>query len=110
MWDTKDYGHTRNYSEAIAAQIDEEIRQIIETAYNDCTEILKKNAEKMHFLAKYLLKFEKIDGADFDKLMKGEMTEDVFIDVPAEEKAEEKTADEAETKADVNTTEDKDAE
>ncbi len=106
----KDYGHTRNYSEAIAAQIDEEIRQIIETAYNDCTEILKKNAEKMHFLAKYLLKFEKIDGADFDKLMKGEMTEDVFIDVPAEEKAEEKTADEAETKADVNTTEDKDAE
>lgn len=76
----KDYGHTRNYSEAVAAEIDEEIRDIIEKAYADCTEILRANADKMHFLAKYLLKFEKIDGADFEKLMRGEIAEDILID------------------------------
>ncbi len=76
----KDYGHTKNYSEAVAAQIDEEVRLIIEKAYNDCTEILKANADKMHLLAKYLLKFEKIDGDDFVKLMKGEITEDILKD------------------------------
>ena len=84
----KDYGHTKNYSEAVAAQIDEEVRLIIEKAYNDCTEILKANADKMHLLAKYLLKFEKIDGDDFVKLMKGEITEDILKDdEPANESA-----------------------
>ncbi len=85
----KDYGHTRNYSEAVAAQIDDEVRSIIEKAYSDCTEILKANADKMHFLAKYLLKFEKIDGEDFEKLMKGELSEDI-LNTPDE--SEEKTA------------------
>lgn len=76
----KDYGHTRNYSEAVAAQIDEEVKFIIEKAYGDCSEILKTNIDKLHLLAKYLLKFEKIDGNDFEKLMKGEITESVLED------------------------------
>ncbi len=79
----KDYGHTRNYSEAVAAEIDEEVKSIIEKAYADCTEILKNNSDKMHLLANYLLKFEKIDGADFEKLMHGEITEDVLKDTPS---------------------------
>ena len=91
----KDYGHTRNYSEAVAAQIDEEVRAIIEKAYNDCTELLKANENKMHFLAKYLLKFEKIDGDDFEKLMRGEMTEDVLLTETDEEPAEETSAEES---------------
>ena len=76
----KDYGHTKNYSESVAAQIDEEVRSIIEKAYSDCVEILRANADKIHFLAKYLLKYEKIDGDDFEKLMKGEISEDVLSD------------------------------
>lgn len=72
----KDYGHTRNYSEAMAEQIDEEIRSIIEKAYSDCKTILENNADKMHRLASYLLKFEKIDGADFERLMQGEDIEE----------------------------------
>ena len=76
----KDYGHTRNYSEAVAAQIDEEVRSIIEKAYSDCTELIKANTDKMHFLAKYLLKYEKIDGDDFEKLMRGEMSESVLYE------------------------------
>ncbi len=77
----KDYGHTRNYSESVAAQIDEEVKQIIEKAYNDCADILRNNIDKLHLLAKYLLKFEKINGEDFEKLMKGEITEDILVDV-----------------------------
>lgn len=72
----KDYGHTRNYSEAIASQIDSEVRNIIEKAYSDCKTILENNADKMHRLASYLLKFEKIDGADFERLMQGEDIEE----------------------------------
>lgn len=90
----KDYGHTRNYSEAVAAQIDEEVKEIIETAYKDCADILKANMDKLHFLAKYLLKFEKIDGSDFEKLMKGEITEDILEDSKTEELPEKKSSDE----------------
>lgn len=72
----KDYGHTRNYSEAIASQIDSEVRSIIEKAYSDCRAILESNSDKMHRLANYLLKFEKIDGADFERLMQGEDVEE----------------------------------
>ncbi|MBQ3915927.1 MAG: ATP-dependent zinc metalloprotease FtsH [Ruminococcus sp.] len=69
----KDYGHTRNYSENVAAEIDEEVRAIIEKAYADCTDILKANISKLHELAQYLLKYEKISGEDFEKMMKGEL-------------------------------------
>lgn len=81
----KDYGHTRNYSEAVAAQIDNEVSSIIHKAYGDCTEILSANIDKLHLLAKYLLKFEKIDGEDFEKLMRGEITEDVLVDTSGSE-------------------------
>ncbi len=76
----KDYGHTRNYSEAVAAQIDSEVSSIIQKAYSDCADILNANIDKLHLLAKYLLKFEKIDGEDFEKLMKGEITEEILSD------------------------------
>ncbi len=74
----KDYGHTRNYSESVAAQIDEEVKSIIDKAHSECTALIKANEDKMHLLAKYLLKFEKIDGPEFEKLMRGELTEDVL--------------------------------
>ena len=92
----KDYGHTRNYSESVAAQIDEEVKTIIERAYNDCADILRKNEDKIHFLTKYLLKFEKIDGADFEKIMRGELTEEILLTEP-EEPAPECTSVTAET-------------
>lgn len=94
----KDYGHTRDYSEAVAAQIDQEVKDIIETAYKDCADILKANMDKLHLLAKYLLKFEKIDGPDFEKLMNGEITEEILSDsddnAVSEEKISEKNSDE----------------
>ena len=69
----KDYGHTRNYSEAVASAIDQEIKDIITKAYHDCETILTANIDKLHELAEYLIRYEKIDGDDFEKLMKGEL-------------------------------------
>lgn len=70
----RDYSQGRNYSENIAAEIDAEIRELIETAYEKAKDILQSHMDQLHILAKYLMKNEKIDGPDFEKLMKGEIT------------------------------------
>ena len=69
----RDYSNTRNYSETVASEIDQEINRIVKESYSRCETILKANTEKLHELAKYLIKFEKIDADDFEKLMKGEL-------------------------------------
>ncbi len=71
----RDLGHTRNYSEKVAAEIDAEIRNMVEDAFDRAEEILQENMEKLHELAAYLLEHEKMDGEDFVKLMKGEPIE-----------------------------------
>ncbi len=73
----KDYGHTKNYSETVATEIDKEIKRIIDNGYKQATEILSANLNKLHLLANYLIKYEKIDGNDFEKLMKVELETDV---------------------------------
>ncbi len=69
----RDYSQGRNYSENIAAEIDSEIRELVETAYEKAKDILESHLDQLHLLAKYLMKNEKIDGAEFEKLMKGEL-------------------------------------
>ena len=71
----KDFSQNRNYSENVAAEIDAEIREIVEEAYETAKEILDKNRETLIVVAEYLLTHEKIDGVDFEKLMKGELDE-----------------------------------
>ncbi len=71
----RDYSQGRNYSENIAAEIDAEIRELIETSYEKAKDILENHIDQLHILAKYLMKNEKIDSADFEKLMKGEIDE-----------------------------------
>jgi cell division protease FtsH len=74
----RDFNNTPNYSDNIAYEIDSEMRQIIESAYTKCEQILTDNMDKLHFLAKYLMKFEKIDGVLFEKIMKGEVGEEIL--------------------------------
>ena len=72
----RDYGHAKNYSEAVAAIIDEEVKSLVDTAYKRCEDLLNAHMDDLHLLAKYLLKHEKIDGDDFSKLMSGEIIVD----------------------------------
>ncbi len=68
----RDYSSMRNYSEAVASDIDAEIKKIITYCYDKCQEIIESNREKLNVVAEYLIVHEKIDGVDFEKLMKGE--------------------------------------
>jgi cell division protease FtsH len=74
----RDINSSRNYSENVAAEIDTEVRKIIENAYEKAKKILEEHVDQLHFLSKYLLKFEKIDADEFEKIMSGEIGEEVF--------------------------------
>ena len=76
----RDYGQERNYSENVAAEIDAEVREIIDTAYEKTKDILSAHMEQLDLVAKYLIVNEKVDGDVFKKLMTGEM----YYDADAE--------------------------
>lgn len=64
----RDFGHTRNYSEEVAAEIDKEVKRIIDTAYEKTLNILRENINKLHKIAEVLLEKEKIEGAEFEEI------------------------------------------
>lgn len=81
----RDLGTSRNYSESVAAQIDGEIRAIVDEAYEKAINILNEHIDKLHFVAQYLMKFEKMDGKTFadvmsDKVGREILGEDAVID------------------------------
>ncbi len=83
----RDFSSSRNYSEAIAAEIDTEIKNIVTDAYKRCEKILKDNIDQLHKVAEYLIKHEKADGDVFKLLMTGEYIEP-SEEAPALESAE----------------------
>lgn len=72
----KDYSQGRNYSENVAAEIDGEIRELIDTSYENAKQILLSHRDQLDKVAHYLMEHEKIDGEDFYKLMNGEPLDD----------------------------------
>ena len=77
----RDYTNTPSYSDNVAAEIDNEIRTIVETAFENAERVLTEHMDQLHILAKYLMKHEKIDGIKFEKLMKGEIPASEYEDV-----------------------------
>lgn len=89
---------TQDYSEATAAKIDQLVLDMINKAYGDATKILSDNMDKLHDIAKYLIKHEKMGSEDFTAVMNGTYKEP--------EEVEQETADKepsAETKVDEST-------
>lgn len=72
----RDYSQGRNYSENVAAEIDGEIRELIDTSYENAKQILLNHRDQLDKVAHYLMEHEKIDGDDFIKLMNGEPLDD----------------------------------
>ncbi len=97
----KDLGSSRDYSDRVAGEIDDEVREIIETAYTKATEILEAHMDQLHLLAKYLMIHEKIERDEFEQLMAGEMDPSAFVEessaLPDESKTEPKNESESET-------------
>ena len=82
----RDYGRTQDYSEATAAKIDELVLNIVNEAYARAEKLLSENIDKLHEIAAYLIKHEKMGSADFEAVMNGTYVEPVEVE---EEEAEE---------------------
>ena len=70
----KDFSSRQNFSEGTAAEIDEEVRHIIESCYAEAKQILSDHMHQLNEVAQALLEVETLDGAQFEKLYTGEMT------------------------------------
>ena len=91
----RDMGHTQDYSERTAAKIDELILEIVNNAYDRAETILKDNIDKLHEVAAYLIKHEKMGGEDFEAVMNGTYVEPVEVE---DAESEEDNANTAENK------------
>ncbi len=85
----RDYNQTRNYSEKVASSIDTEMNVIITNAYKRCEEILRKDIEKLHAVAAYLIEHEKMSGETFKDIMTGAAQPADEAEQPVEETPEE---------------------
>ena len=70
----KSMGHTRPYSEKTAAEMDDEIQQILADGYARCTEILKRQQEKLEAVASFLLEHETMTAEEFESVFQAEKT------------------------------------
>ena len=82
----RDFSASQDYSENIAAKIDDEIHRIISGAYDKAKDILKKDIHKMHFIAEFLVKNEIMDGDQFKAVMESECPVMAEIEAIAEAK------------------------
>ena len=80
----RDYQTTKSYSEKVAGAIDEEVKSLIDRAYDHCRKILTDHADKLQQLSDYLLANESISGEQFARMMEGkelgEATQTVLFD------------------------------
>ena len=80
----RDYQSTKSYSEKYAATIDDEVKNLIDRAYDHCRKLLSEDSEKMHGLCDYLLEHESMTGEQFAAFMEdreiGEASETSMFD------------------------------
>ena len=82
----RDMGQVKDYSNETAAMIDKEVHDIVTDAYKKTEDILNAHMDKLHEVAGYLIKHEKMSGETFEQIMNNTYVEEV----------EETTADSAE--------------
>ncbi|MBP3660299.1 MAG: ATP-dependent zinc metalloprotease FtsH [Oscillospiraceae bacterium] len=63
------YGKTKSYSEQVAGAIDEEVKAVIDAAYDRCIQLLTENRDKLDAVAEFLLKNENMTGDEFRAIM-----------------------------------------
>ncbi len=68
----RDYQNTKSYSEKVAGTIDDEVKAIIDNAYEQCKQILSKDAQKLNRVVEFLLENETMSGAQFAQCMADE--------------------------------------
>jgi len=81
----RDMGHVRDYSEGTAAEIDAEVRAMMNNAYNKAMQLLSDNIDKLHEVARFLFLNEKMSGEEFAKVMQGEKAEEIPEEIKQDE-------------------------
>ena len=85
----RDYQSTKSYSEKVAGTIDDEVKAIIDAAYNQCRSILERDKDKLNQVVDFLMENETMSGAQFAQCMKGEeiaeTSETALLDAYTEE-------------------------
>jgi len=71
----RDYGHTSNISDEVAGIIDNEVKHIIDSAYDRTLSLLRENIDKLNKLAEVLLEKEKVEGTEFEAIFDGVLLE-----------------------------------
>ncbi len=66
------FGDNREYSDETARAIDEEVKKIIDSLYDETRKLLEANRERIDALAKALIKYETLDANDVDRIMRGD--------------------------------------
>ncbi|OPZ88710.1 MAG: ATP-dependent zinc metalloprotease FtsH [Firmicutes bacterium ADurb.Bin419] len=67
----RDFAQARNYSEEVAAEIDREVKSIIDGCYEKTLKMLNDNISKLHAIANALIEKEKLEGHEFEELFAG---------------------------------------
>lgn len=67
----RDFGQGKGYSESTAAEIDSEMRDIIDEAYETCRRTLTEHIDQLHALAQALMEREKLNEQEFNTVMAG---------------------------------------
>jgi cell division protease FtsH len=74
----RDFGEQRNYSEQTAREIDEEIRRIIQEAFDKAYQIVLQNKTRMIMIAERLIKEETLEGTLFESLFNQPLNEEQY--------------------------------
>ena len=71
----RDFGHQKSYSEKVAADIDEEVRSILDNAMETALSLIRTHKDKMEELAEQLIVKEKLTAEEFEQIMEGKLPE-----------------------------------
>ena len=77
-------GHTQTYSEQVAAQVDAEIRTLLEQAMEDCKQRLVAHKRELALVAKYLLENETMGAEAFEAVFTGEKAPELAPETESE--------------------------
>jgi len=106
----RDFNTSRNYSEDTATLIDNEIKRIVNEAYETAMNLLTRNVDKLHFIAEFLMKNEVMDADQFAAAMQGGVTIEYLEEMAAEKKRKSESENEARERANAEEQARRDAE
>ena len=90
----RSFSNSPDYSETVAAKIDEEVHKIITDEYARAKQILSENMDKLNFIADFLVKHETMDADQFTALMDEGADEEKLLEIAEEKRQKSKEANE----------------